>query len=89
MLSRRCETDFCLLRLCFVHNQVNERLKKPIFDCAHLDDEYDCGCGDASNTTETSSPTPTLSSTASLESEYIPSGTKDELTGADLIKGGR
>jgi len=34
------------LWLCFVHNQVNERLKKPQFDCAHLDETYDCGCGD-------------------------------------------
>jgi len=59
--------------LCFVHNKVNERLEKPIFDCAHLDDEYDCGCGhdgDASTTTMSSTP-------------------KDELTGADLIRGGR
>jgi len=58
--------------LCFVHNKVNERLQKPIFDCAHLDDEYDCGCGpdgDAPMTT-------------------LPSTTKDESTGADLIRGG-
>ncbi|CDO72588.1 hypothetical protein BN946_scf184985.g7 [Trametes cinnabarina] len=34
------------LWLCFVHNQVNERLGKPEFDCAHLDETYDCGCGD-------------------------------------------
>jgi len=34
------------LWLCHVHNQVNIRLKKPEFDCAHLDAEYDCGCGD-------------------------------------------
>lgn len=34
------------LWLCHVHNLVNERLKKPVFDCAHLDDTYDCGCGD-------------------------------------------
>lgn len=34
------------LWLCHVHNQVNARLKKPEFDCAHLDEEYDCGCGD-------------------------------------------
>jgi len=73
--------------LCFVHNQVNERLDKPIFDCAHLDDEYDCGCGDDGNATETSSPTP--GSTTSLKSEHVPSGIKDELTGEDLIKGGR
>jgi len=58
--------------LCFVHNQVNERLGKPIFDCAHLDDEYDCGCGDDGHTQATSS-----------------SATKDAMTGADLIKGGR
>ncbi|KAF8271067.1 ERV/ALR sulfhydryl oxidase domain-containing protein [Lactarius quietus] len=72
--------------LCFVHNQVNERLEKPNFDCAHLDEEYDCGCGDDGNTTETSSPT---SSTASSQSENVPTRTKDELTGADLIMGGR
>jgi len=58
--------------LCFVHNKVNERLEKPIFDCAHLDDEYDCGCGHDSDAPTTSS-----------------SVTKDELTGADLIQGGR
>ncbi|KAK2462479.1 hypothetical protein APHAL10511_005449 [Amanita phalloides] len=34
------------LWLCSVHNQVNERLGKPRFDCAKLDAEYDCGCGD-------------------------------------------
>ncbi|KAJ7747723.1 ERV/ALR sulfhydryl oxidase domain-containing protein [Mycena metata] len=34
------------LWLCSVHNVVNERLHKPQFDCAHLDAEYDCGCGD-------------------------------------------
>jgi len=64
------------LRLCFVHNQVNERLEKPIFDCAHLDDEYDCGCGHNDTDTTTTSPTTTPT-------------TKDELTGADLIQGGR
>lgn len=31
---------------CFVHNQVNERLEHPIFDCAKIGDFYDCGCGD-------------------------------------------
>ncbi|KAI0104089.1 ERV/ALR sulfhydryl oxidase domain-containing protein [Hypoxylon sp. NC0597] len=31
---------------CFVHNQVNERLKKPLFDCNNIGDFYDCGCGD-------------------------------------------
>ncbi|KAJ6631498.1 ERV/ALR sulfhydryl oxidase domain-containing protein [Mycena sp. CBHHK59/15] len=32
------------LWLCSVHNVVNERLHKEPFDCAHLDDTYDCGC---------------------------------------------
>ena len=31
---------------CHVHNQVNERLKKPLFDCANIGDFYDCGCAD-------------------------------------------
>ncbi|KAH8675585.1 Erv1/Alr family protein [Xylariales sp. PMI_506] len=31
---------------CFVHNVVNERLKKPLFDCNKIGDFYDCGCGD-------------------------------------------
>jgi FAD-linked sulfhydryl oxidase len=62
--------------LCFVHNKVNERLGKPIFDCAHLDDEYDCGCGDDGHT---HGHTQATSSSA----------TKDGMTGAELIKGGR
>ncbi|KAI0891116.1 ERV/ALR sulfhydryl oxidase domain-containing protein [Annulohypoxylon nitens] len=31
---------------CFMHNQVNERLRKPLFDCNKIGDFYDCGCGD-------------------------------------------
>ncbi|KAI1451338.1 ERV/ALR sulfhydryl oxidase domain-containing protein [Annulohypoxylon moriforme] len=39
---------------CFMHNQVNERLKKPLFDCNNIGDFYDCGCGDEKKeTTET------------------------------------
>ncbi|KAF8589479.1 hypothetical protein K439DRAFT_1651574 [Ramaria rubella] len=34
------------LWLCHLHNEVNERLEKPPFDCANLDGTYDCGCGD-------------------------------------------
>ncbi|KAJ3980787.1 ERV/ALR sulfhydryl oxidase domain-containing protein [Lentinula detonsa] len=69
------------LWLCAVHNTVNHRLHKPEFDCAHLDDEYDCGCGD----------TPINSAPAGevdpMDLETDPS--KDQVTGADLIKGGR
>ncbi|KAH8115172.1 ERV/ALR sulfhydryl oxidase domain-containing protein [Phellopilus nigrolimitatus] len=61
------------LWLCHVHNQVNERLEKPIFDCAHLDDTYDCGCGDE----------PINKQSDGLELE------RDGLTGAGLIKGGK
>ncbi|TFK26281.1 hypothetical protein FA15DRAFT_667573 [Coprinopsis marcescibilis] len=41
------------LWLCAVHNEVNKRLGKKEFDCAHLDDEYDCGCGGDDNDVRT------------------------------------
>lgn len=31
---------------CEVHNVVNKRLKKELFDCSKIGDFYDCGCGD-------------------------------------------
>ncbi|KAK4186314.1 nucleophile aminohydrolase [Podospora australis] len=31
---------------CFVHNEVNKRLKKPEFNCNNIGDFYDCGCGE-------------------------------------------
>ncbi|KAJ2956937.1 hypothetical protein NQZ79_g7264 [Umbelopsis isabellina] len=31
---------------CVVHNKVNERLKKPIFDCGQVAEMYKCGCDD-------------------------------------------
>ena len=69
------------LWLCHVHNQVNARLKKPEFDCAHLDDEYDCGCGDT--------PINGISTTIvdPMDLELDPSF--DELTGEGLMRGGR
>jgi len=70
------------LWLCHVHNQVNERLHKPIFDCAHLDDTYDCGCGD-----DPASAVSTTASDGSMDLESDPS--KDDYTGIGLIKGGR
>lgn len=30
---------------CHVHNKVNERLQKPIYDCLNILEDYDCGCG--------------------------------------------
>jgi len=31
---------------CEMHNIVNKRLQKPLFDCSKIGDFYDCGCGD-------------------------------------------
>ncbi|KKK14574.1 hypothetical protein ARAM_006315 [Aspergillus rambellii] len=31
---------------CFIHNEVNTMLNKPLFDCNKLGDFYDCGCAD-------------------------------------------
>lgn len=33
-----------------MHNIVNERLKKPEFDCLTLDATYDCGCANETST---------------------------------------
>ncbi|KIY71815.1 hypothetical protein CYLTODRAFT_98900 [Cylindrobasidium torrendii FP15055 ss-10] len=67
------------LWLCDVHNKVNKRLGHAQFDCAHLDAEYDCGCGDEPiiNTKEPDD----------MENELPPDA--DELTGVKMIKGGR
>ncbi|KAH6910258.1 ERV/ALR sulfhydryl oxidase domain-containing protein [Coprinopsis sp. MPI-PUGE-AT-0042] len=62
------------LWLCDVHNKVNKRLKKPTFDCAHLDETYDCGCGGDDESTDKKK---------SSEAK------KDDLTGADMVRGGR
>lgn len=29
-----------------MHNEVNRSLGKEVFDCSHIGDFYDCGCGD-------------------------------------------
>ncbi|KZP13741.1 hypothetical protein FIBSPDRAFT_797519 [Athelia psychrophila] len=79
--SRRSAANW----LCFLHNQVNERLLKPEFDCAHLDATYDCGCGDAP--IATTKPAGRADSSDPMDLERDTS--KDDLTGAGLIKGGR
>ncbi|KAG2208782.1 hypothetical protein INT46_003043 [Mucor plumbeus] len=35
--------------LCAMHNKVNERLKKPIFDCNNIESKYPCGCANTEN----------------------------------------
>jgi len=74
--SRRAAASW----LCHVHNQVNIRLKKPEFDCAHLDETYDCGCGDEPVSKSPSDP---------MDLEEDLGKSKDRVTGAGLIKGGR
>ncbi|KAH7094089.1 ERV/ALR sulfhydryl oxidase domain-containing protein [Auriculariales sp. MPI-PUGE-AT-0066] len=60
--------------LCHVHNQVNERLGKPEFDCAYLGDTYDCGCG----------PEPSGAKSAAADDDSVEA---NELDGP--VKGGR
>ncbi|KAL2009993.1 hypothetical protein VTN00DRAFT_5800 [Thermoascus crustaceus] len=36
---------------CFIHNEVNAMLHKPMFDCNKIGDFYDCGCADEDNKT--------------------------------------
>lgn len=31
---------------CHIHNKVNKRLGKPNYDCSHILEDYDCGCGE-------------------------------------------
>jgi len=74
--------------LCHVHNQINERLGKPEFDCAHLDATYDCGCGDeAPSSTSLSTRTPALDPPppATVDEEDV----VDDVTGVGMIQGGR
>ncbi|OCH93520.1 hypothetical protein OBBRIDRAFT_832609 [Obba rivulosa] len=66
--------------LCAVHNEVNARLGKPEFDCTHLDETYDCGCGE-----EPVSSSATTAQDDRMDLEHDPS--KDEITGAGLIDG--
>jgi len=68
--------------LCFVHNQVNERLHKPDFDCANLDATYDCGCGDDPDGLSSQ-----IIKNDPMDLEQDPS--KDGITGVGMIKGGK
>ncbi|KAI4525649.1 hypothetical protein K525DRAFT_234316 [Schizophyllum commune Loenen D] len=74
------------LWLCDVHNTVNKRLRKPEFDCAHLDETYDCGCGDDPVTpTDPEDSRGTPADPMGLERDPP----KDDVTGAEMIRGGR
>ena len=46
LIKKRINSSPMYDRLCDMHNRVNARLGKEEFDCAKLDETYDCGCGD-------------------------------------------
>ncbi|KAI6115237.1 ERV/ALR sulfhydryl oxidase domain-containing protein [Pisolithus croceorrhizus] len=79
------------LWLCSVHNEVNIRLGKPVFDCAKLDETYDCGCGDPSIslTATTNHETAALEEKKSEAMDLEWDSAKDDVTGVELIKGGK
>uniref|UniRef100_A0A0W0FBG4 Sulfhydryl oxidase n=1 Tax=Moniliophthora roreri TaxID=221103 RepID=A0A0W0FBG4_MONRR len=70
------------LWLCFVHNEVNKRLEKPEFDCAHLDETYDCGCGDDPVKDHTGK------EKEKDDMDLERDSSKDDLTGAGLVREG-
>lgn len=80
-------TNYISWRLCSLHNQVNERLNKPEYDCSQLSTEYDCGCGD--DPLDSTSTKATVNSPKFDPMDLEIDTTKDEITGAGLIKGGR
>ena len=69
------------LWLCSVHNEVNKRLGKEWYDCANLDAEYDCGCGE-----EPGKQGEELSPADPMDLERDPS--VDRNTGIGMIRGG-
>lgn len=75
---------------CFVHNVVNERLKKPIFDCNEISDKYNCGCGpdDKKNkdASEDKDATPAKKEAAGTES--VLGETKIDHAPNDKVRGG-
>ncbi|KAJ2918339.1 hypothetical protein MD484_g2126, partial [Candolleomyces efflorescens] len=68
--------------LCGVHNEVNKRLKKPLFDCAHVDSAYDCGCGDGDEDSDEEGKG--KGKAAPEKKNVVP---HDDLTGAEMIRG--
>jgi FAD-linked sulfhydryl oxidase len=45
---------------CHVHNQVNDRLGKPLFDCMDISDKYECGCAEDEEEEDNQSPKITM-----------------------------
>ncbi|KAI6046282.1 ERV/ALR sulfhydryl oxidase domain-containing protein [Pisolithus marmoratus] len=75
------------LWLCSVHNEVNSRLGKSVFDCAKLDETYDCGCGDAPISSLPASPDIATKESDAMDLEW--DSARDDVTGVEMIKGGK
>ncbi|PFH46860.1 hypothetical protein AMATHDRAFT_68892 [Amanita thiersii Skay4041] len=71
------------LWLCTVHNEVNKRLGKEMFDCANIEGSYDCGCAEEPSSTSKSG----NGGVEKEDSETDPS--VDRETGVEMIRGGR
>lgn len=79
-----------------MHNEVNARLGKPMFDCSKLDAEYDCGCGNTTTTTTAMDASITSSSSSNSDHAGVAEMmdlewdvARDDVTGVRMIKGGR
>ena len=73
-----------------MHNEVNDRLGKPKFDCSKLDAEYDCGCGDVTTTDARPTSSPGSEDKGAAEPMDLEWDlARDDVTGAKMIKGGK
>lgn len=50
--------------LCAMHNNVNQRLGKPIFECSNIEAKYPCGCAEEEDVDDESSTTDKKKSSA-------------------------
>jgi len=72
---------------CFIHNEINVMLEKPVFDCNDLGDFYDCGCADDKTTGDTNQSKPGKKADGKvLESENLKLPV--EITKESLTRGG-
>jgi FAD-linked sulfhydryl oxidase len=69
--------------MCYIHNLVNARLDKPIFDCSSgLEGIYDCGCAEDEADAK--------GGTGNVNGEVVEDGEggkRDPLTGEEMMGG--
>lgn len=75
---------------CFVHNIVNERLRKPIFDCNEISDKYNCGCGpnDKKNNDEEEVKNTAVAKKTASTTESVLGKTEVDHAPNDKVRGG-